>query len=264
MTTTTDRPLETGHLDDTPVGDTLLRRFLHNQAEHNALLATAGGGQVRRPPGAVLTRFATPVPYLNQAVLLRPLAGADDPLVGEAAGFLAETGGTLLSAWPTPDLGSGWQLMGHPTFVVRPAQPAAEPTGRAAATPATTPDDLALVERLAAEGYPMPELVGAPAGAAYPQGVLGDDRLRLVLGTLDGRPVGAAACFVAHDVVNLCLAATLPQARRQGVWEAMAQARLAGAPGVPAAAFTSDYSRAGFEKLGFLPVTRFAMWLRTR
>ena len=45
-------------------------------------------------------------------------------------------------------------------------------------------------------------------------------------------------------------------------------ARLTGArvddhPDLPAVAFTSDYSRPGFERLGFLVVTRFTLWWRS-
>jgi len=70
----------------------------------------------------------------------------------------------------------------------------------------------------------------------------------------------AAASHAAHGVVNLCLAATLPPARRRGVWHALATARCASTPDLPAVAFTSDYSRPGFLRMGFLPITRFTLW----
>jgi GNAT superfamily N-acetyltransferase len=149
--------------------------------------------------------------------------------------------------------------VGHPTFVVRGPQPAT------AVPPAvrrvTTADELALAERVVAEGYPVPEAQGAAPGFAYPAPVLGSD-LHVFLGSHDGEVVAAAASFRAHEVLNLCMAATLPAARRRGVWQALAQARLAEAPELPAVACTSDYSRAGFEKLGFLPVSRLTMWAR--
>jgi hypothetical protein len=258
--TTTERPLETGHLDDTPVGDTLLRRYLHNQADLAALLATAGGGRVVRRPDVVAAAFETPVPFQNNAVLMRPLSGLEDEVLDVAEEVLAGPGGLLVSAWPTPDLAArGWHLVGHPTFVVRPPTPdTADPTR---VRRVTTADDLALAEQVAAEGYPMPEAIGAPPGSAYPLGVLGSD-LHVFLGSHEGEVVGVAASYRGHDVLNLCLAATLPAARRQGVWEALARTRLAEAPQLPAAATTSDYSRKGFEKVGFLAVSRFTLWVR--
>lgn len=258
--TTTTRPPETGHLEDTPVQDTVVRRFLHNQADLSALVAESGGGDVARRPDLSVATFDTPAAYQNQAVLLRPLAGLDDELLDVAEQGLAGTHGILLSAWPTPDLAArGWGLVGHPTFVVRGPQPPA--TWFAAVRRVTTVDDLALAERVVADGFPVPEAQGAPPGFAYPPAVLGTD-LHVFLGSLDGEVVAAASSHAAYDVLNLCFAATLPAARRRGVWEQLAQARLAEAPHLQAAAFTSDYSRAGFEKLGFLPVFRFTLWTR--
>lgn len=257
---TTTRPLETGHLDDTPVQDSLLRRFLHNQADLTALVAEAGGGAVLRRPDLVVGAYDTPVTYQNQAVPLRPLTGLDDELLEEAERGLAGTHGVLLSAWPTPDLARrGWQLVGHPTFVVRGPQPPSQPSP--AVRRVTTLEDLELAERVAVEGYPVPEAQGAPPGFAYPPAILGTD-LHVFLGSYEGAVVGAAASHRAHGVLNMCLAATLHAARRRGVWERLAQARLAEAPDLPAVSFTSDYSRAGFEKLGFLPVTRLTLWAR--
>ena len=83
------------------------------------------------------------------------------------------------------------------------------------------------------------------------------------VGYLDGSPVATGASLVGHGVVNLCLASTLPEARRRGVWQAMVNARCADAPDLPAVAFTSDYSQPGFVRMGFLPVQRFTLWVIT-
>jgi hypothetical protein len=259
MTTTQTGALESGHLDDTPVQDTVLRQFLHNQADLNALLAEAGGGEVRRSAAAVVTGSPSPVRYLKQTVALRPLTGLDDPVLDEAEDVADRWGGqTLLSAWPTPDLTRrGWQLVGHPTFVVRPPQPP-RPYDRDRVSVVATEAELELATRVVVEGYPMPEATDA---TLYPPSVLGSELL-VRIGWLGGRPVAAAASHPAHGVQQLCLAATLPEARRQGVWEALALARLADRPELPAVSFTSDYSRKGFEKLGFLPVARLTLWLR--
>jgi hypothetical protein len=255
--TTMTRPLETGYLDDTPVDDTVLRRFLHNQADLVELIATAGGGDVVRRPDLVVGAFDTPVAYQNMAVLLRPL---DDGLADAVDAAFGQRHGMVLSAWPTADLGPrGWSLVGHPTFVVRGPQPASPVPSLVRRV--TTPEELALAEQVVAEGYPIPEAIGAPAGAAYPVGVL-ESALHVFLGSYAGETVAAAASHEAHGVLNLCLAATLPAARRHGVWEALAQTRLAEAPHLPAVAVTSDYSRKGFEKLGFQPVTRCTLWFR--
>jgi hypothetical protein len=261
-----ERPLESGWLADTPVGDTVLRRFQWNQAEANEVVAGAADGRIERTTDVSLVDAHSPVPYYNQALLFRPLAHDDDPLLHEIETFAAAESGrpfTLLSSWPTPSLRArGWFLAGHPAFVVR-------GDGRASRTPpagvevrrAETADDLAVVERVCVEGYPLEEADGLPPGSVLSPALLGQP-LVFRSGWLEGRPVAAAASHVAHGVVNLCLAATLPAARRRGVWESLVWARTADAPDLPAVAFTSDFSRPGFERMGFVPVFRFTLWYR--
>src|SRR4029078_7554685 len=84
----------------------------------------------------------------------------------------------------------------------------------------------------------------------------------LRLGLVDGEPVSGAAALDAHGVVHLCLAGTPDPGRRKGVWSALVWARVNQAPDQPAVAFTSDDSRPGFVKLGFLPMTRFTLCAR--
>jgi hypothetical protein len=256
------RPLETGWLADTPIGDSLLRRFVANQADLQDHLVGAVGGRSDRAPGVALSDSGVAAAYLNQAVLLRPISDACDAVLDHVASFYAGSVGLLLSPWPTPDLaGRGWQLVGHPMFVVRGpvSEPADAPPSDVNVRRAQSADDLALVERIIIDGYPIPELDGLPANRALGPAVLGS-AVRHWIGYLDGTPIATAASHAAHGVVNLCLAATLPAARRRGVWRALVAARCAGTPDLPAVSFTSDYSRPGFVRMGFLPITRFTLW----
>jgi hypothetical protein len=265
---TTTRPLEPGWLSDTPVDDSILRRFLFNQADVNENLARAVDGRVDRTAAVAISDSGLPVPYLNQATLFRPLQGDDDGVLDEVAAFFGgNSPGLLLSAWPTPDLsGRGWILVGHPMFVVRgPAPPSsyeAPPRPGVSVRLAQSAEDLALMERLLIEGYPIPELAGLPPNRALGAKLIGGAVAQRI-GYLDGTPVTTGASLVGHGVVNLCLASTLPEARRRGVWQAMVTARCADAPDLPAVAFTSDYSRPGFVRMGFLPVQRFTLWAIT-
>lgn len=259
----TTRQLETGWLPDTPIGDSVLRRFLANQADLQQQLVAAVDGRSARTSEIVMTDSRLATPLLNQAVLLRPIADVDDPVLDDLAAFYADSHGLLLSAWPTPELGGrGWQLVGHPMFVVR------GPSSTSVAVPSTgftlrragTAEDLALVEQLVIDGYPLPELAGIPANRVLGAALLGGS-IRHRIGYLNGTPVAAAANHVSHGVNNLCLAATQPAARRRGVWQALVEARCADAPDQPAVAFTSDDSRPGFIRLGFLPIIRFTLWV---
>ena len=256
------RPLETGWLPDTPIGDSVLRRFVANQADLQDHLVGAVGGRSDRTPDVALSNSGVAAAYLNQAVMLRPISDADDAVLDHVASFFAGSAGLLLSPWPTPDLaGRGWQLVGHPMFVVRGpvGEPADAPPSDVSVRRAESPDDLALVERIVIDGYPVPGLDGLPANRAIGPALL-RSAVRHWIGYLDSTPIAAAASNTAHGVVNLCLAATLSAGRRRGVWHALVAARCAAAPDLPAVAFTSDYSRPGFLRMGFLPITRFTLW----
>lgn len=262
---TKERPIEDGWLPDTPVDDTILRQFVHNQAEANEVVARALLGRVHHTDDVFLADSGTPVPYLNQAVLRRPVLRVGDDVLDEIEAFFegVQRPVTLLSIWPTPNLATaGWNLVGHPVLVARAPGPVThEPALGVEVRLAETDEDFAIAERIAVEGYPMPEAAGLPAGSLFPTALAGSG-LSVRLGLVDGEPVGIGNAHIGQDVVNLCLGATLPAARRRGVWEALVWARVADAPALPAVAYTSDYSRPGFLRMGFLPISRFTLWVR--
>lgn len=258
------RPLESGWLTDTPVGDTLLRRFAFNQAGLNERQAVASGGRSDREPELSLADSGGPVSFFNQALPLRPLDGLHDPLLDTAERFFSggKHAATLLSLWPTPDLTArGWALGGHPAFVARPPGPHAPANPAVEVRVVREPDDLLAVERVAVDGYPLEEARSVPPGQLLPPALLETD-IRYRIALIDGNPVAAASSHGSHGIVNLCFAATLPEARRHGAWSALLWARVDEQPDVPAVAFTSDFSRPGFERLGFLVLTRFTLWWR--
>lgn len=261
-------PLETGWLPTTPIGDTLLRQFAHSQAVVNSITATAVGGRTDHSDDVFLADTGGPIAYLNQAILARPLEGPEDAVLGSVEAFFddafaAARPATLLSLWPTPDLATkGWSLVGHPAMVLRaPSAVAHDPAPGVGVRVATAPSDFATAERVAVEGYPFDEARGLPEGSLFPPG-LGRTRLVVRLGLLGLDPVAVGNVVVAHGLVNLCFGATMPAARRRGVWEALVWARVNEAPELPAVAYTSDYSRPGFLRMGFLPITRFTLWGR--
>jgi len=259
------RPLETGWLADTPVGDTILRRFAFNQADLNERFAVGAGGRSERSGELSLADSGGPIAFFNQAIPLRPLTGVDDPLLDAAERFYSSAShpATLLSLWPTPDLSArGWGLGGHPAFVARPPGPHAASRPEVDVRLVETAADLQVVEEVAVDGYPLEEGRSLLPGGLLPPGLL-DTGIRYRVAYLDGRPVAAASNHAGHGVVNLCFAATLPEARRHGAWSALLWARVDDHPDLPAVAFTSDYSRPGFERLGFLVVTRFTLWWRS-
>lgn len=265
-----ERPPENGWLADTPVDDNLLRQFLHNQADLCDVMADTFGGTTARQEDLALAASRCAVPYFNEALPLRPITSVSDPLLDRVDDFFRSADApawVLLSAWPTPPLAArGWALVGHPAFVLRtPGAPLREPASRPDATLAlrrvADDADLLAAERVMTEGYPIDEAIGRP-GAAMPPGLAATD-VSIRVASVDGQDVAVGMGLVGHGCVNLCGAATLPAARRTGAWGALVRARVGDAPDLPAVAFTSDYSRPGFEHLGFVSVMRFTMWIRT-
>src|SRR5690606_13798793 len=73
------RVLETGWGPDSPVDDTVLRRFVCTRAEAWEPAVTALGGRTVRPPDFVLTDFGRPAGLGNAVTLLRPLPPDPEP-----------------------------------------------------------------------------------------------------------------------------------------------------------------------------------------
>jgi hypothetical protein len=260
--------LATGWGAHEPIDDSVLRRFVFNQADVVRAMADGPAGRTATDDDVVMVDSGGPVAYNNMAVLLRPVTRADDPVLDRVADFYAETAASgrvalLLSVWPLPDLRSrGYVLGGHPMFVVRAPGPVTAPAREGVEVrDVTTVDDLLTLEHVAVDGYPIDEAKDSPAGTVFTDTLL-DSPVALRLGFADGEPVAGAAALDAHGVVNLCFAATLPAGRRRGVWSALVWARVDQAPDQPSVAFTSDDSRPGFVRMGFLPVTRFTLMVR--
>src|SRR3954451_2645568 len=180
-----------------PVGDSLVRRFLHAFGEAGAVAAGAMGGTVLRTGDMILTDAGRPAGLSHRVMLLRPLGVVP---VAETLAVIDEAtaGGTgevvIFSAWPTPDLrGSGWKLEGHPPLMLRVPGPGRPPLPPGLEiTPVTDAAGLREFERVAIEGYPLDELRDAPPGSMLSERVLADPRQHLWVARAGGRPVAVA------------------------------------------------------------------------
>jgi len=260
--------LTTGWEPGLPVADTMLRRYLFHNGELCAAFARAGGGHTLDTAALVAADLGHPGGYWNAATLLQPPSDWDETVEAVETFFAGGTGEAMLwSAWPTPDLRErGWRLSGHPPLLVRPPARALPPPATALDTvrEVGSTGELATWERVAVEGYPLPDLATAAPGAMAGPALLDDPRLRLWTAAIDGRPVSAAAAFVAHGIGSLAFGATLPTGRRRGLWRQLAVARLLAMPDVWTAGVFSDLSRPGAEALGFTPILRLTLWVRER
>ena len=168
MTLASEPEITTGWESDLPVGDTLVRRFLFHNSELAATFARAAAGRVVESEAISASDLRRPSGYWNQATLLQPPSDWDETIDVVEAFFVGGTGKAMLwSAWPTPDLRPhGWTLSGHPPLLVRPpAGYLTPPAGSSAGVrEVTTVSELVEWERVAIDGYPLPELAGAAPG----------------------------------------------------------------------------------------------------
>lgn len=262
MSTIAHEQLTDGWETDAPVGDTLLRRYLFCWASVCETFARTAGGRTVIAPGFAAADYRRPSGWFNSATLLRP---PSPETFDEVEAFFA--GGTgeahLWSAWPVPDLSArGWQLVGHPPLLMRP--PAAlvppPPPPPVDVVDVTDPEGLADWERVAIEGYPLPELRPPNAGSLAHASLLAEPRLHFSLGRQSAHAVSLGALFVDYGVGCFVLGVTRPDARRRGHWRAHAVRRLWAAPDVWMTGVFSDYSRSPAERLGFVPLLRLTLW----
>lgn len=262
--------LATGWGPDTDAGDSLLRRFVLHSADQYAAFATAAGGRSTLVDTFAAADYGRPSGYFNFAVLLQPPARSDSEATFEAIeAFFADGTGSvhILSPWPVPQLASrGWKLEGHPPLLIRPpaARVAPPPAPPADVRRVTDASRLADWERVAIEGFPMPELLPVETGSLTTSRILDDDRFQLRVGYIDDMPVSIGTLFVSRDLASLALGVTRPEARGRGHWKRHAIERLEAAPELWAAGIFSDYSRPGAEALGFIPIMRFDLWTQER
>ncbi len=248
----------------------MLRRYLFHWAAYCAAWAQPAGGVVAQTDAVAVADRRRPAGYFNSVTLLRPPADDFAQVLDEVDDLVAGGRGEMLlwSAWPTGDLRErGWRLEGHPPLLARPPATVLPPPVAPAVdvSRVTDPGALADWERVAVEGYPLPELEGAERGALAGPELLDDQRLAFWVGRDDaGDAVSLGTSFVEHGIGSFALGVTRPGARRRGHWLRHAVARLEHSPDVWMTGVFSDFSRPGAEAIGFIPILRLTLWSLAR
>jgi hypothetical protein len=251
----------------TPRNDTLMREYIEAYADLVEGLGRNPGCRTVRSDEFVALDSHAPFPFLNIAVPLRPIVDVTDPMLDDIAHFFApdneQTPFLIYSATPMPWLGErGWELMGHPPVMLRPAAPADVP--RPAGLSIVEVRDRAALEVFDATmitAYPVPEMQGR---RLFHTDVLDLPGWHLWLGLLDGAPVATAAAHVTDTLVDVEWISAMPSARGKRIGEAVTWAATLVRPDLPAMLIASDLGQPVYERMGYLRLSRFTLWIGKR
>jgi len=259
-----DQELTDGWGTSDPPDDTLVRAGVMSLAARITDMAKAAGCPLVDDGRWVAASLSDRGMFSTAGIVTRPTA--DWAWVTPALATLGPPHALklLLSPFPTPDLRpDGLQLMGHPPFMVRPpGGPTPDPTPGLEIHRVKDVEDLATFERILIQGYPVPDMDPSAAPSLFRPGYL-SDRAHLYLGILDGEPVATAGAHVAAGVSHVEFIATMPHLRGRGIGRAMTHAASVSDPQHPAVLIASDDGRGVYESLGYLPVSRWTIWMTT-
>jgi hypothetical protein len=257
--------LTTGWEPGVPAGDSLVRGAVLAHASWAVTPARELGRPWHDGDGWAAGQSTDRVALANWVVIKQPLLDVGEVVKGVGELFAPGAPYVLLSPWPTGDLRPlDLGLVGHPPLMYRPAGPVGpvtQPTGvevRWAASPA----DLETAERILVDGYPIPELQPFSSGCVYAPRLLDSGSTRVVIGRVDGAPVATAAVHSAHGFNLVENVAVLPAGRGQGAGGAVTAAATRDVADRPAVLIASDDGQSVYERLGYLRVERWTMWIR--
>jgi len=262
--------LETGHSPTTADGDNVVLDHIRAEAAAYAALASTAGGRVIQISDLQLrcTDLGVATPFGAGAFLDGPVPeSALGDLSAQLRNFFGGSVGgpfLLFSPWPIADLTEhGFACIGHPPLMFRPAGGTAPVIDRLRIVEVGDEDALADFERTLIQGYPVPEMQPWVRGSFLHPEVL-DTRWRFFVGYRDGRPIATSAAYVTDALAMIELVAVLPEARGGGVGAAITAAATLTEPTLPATLIASDLGRPTYDRLGYVSLTRYSLWLGQR
>jgi GNAT superfamily N-acetyltransferase len=261
---------------NTPAGDNLVLDFVRGEAASYAALAQAIGGRVRRDveTGLSLSDMGLATPFGNTAHLTAPIRDRATTVAALHDFYDDEPGGPYLvfSPWPTPDLrDDGFLAVGHPPLMFRTPGPIAperaavtgSPTDSCRIERAGNAAQLEDFERVLIEAYPVSELQPhRPRTLLHPDAL--ESAWQFFVAYDGDRAVATAGAFVTDRITMVELVSARPETRGRGIGAAVTAAATFAAPDQPALLISSDLGRGVYERLGYLPLLRYTLWIGIR
>jgi hypothetical protein len=255
--------LATGWEPELPPEDSLVRQAVLAHAEWAVELGRSAGGPWYDGESWAGGVGGTRTLFANWVVLKQPVDAA--AVVSEVQKlFPPEVSYLFVCPWPTSDLTSyGLGLAGHPPLMARlPVMVTEPPETDLEIRRVDSPGMLADAERVLVEGYPFPELQPFSPGALLRPELM--DRGARVWVGYDGEvPLATSTAYEAAGVNLVENVAVMPAARGHRAGAAITWAATANAPDVPAVLIASDDGQPVYERLGYLRVERWTVWVRS-
>jgi hypothetical protein len=254
------RELEDGWGPSTPPGDTVLRDFVDSSVHYLVDVGRAVGATTVLDADVAGAHHAAEFPFANMAIARRPLDAADwDGVLARLRDAFAGRGPFVVaSPFATPDLrADGCDLIGHPPFMTRAAGAASMPAPEGLEiTAVTTADEVEVFAATLAAAYPA-----SSGGSLFTAPILDVDGISLWVARLDGDPVATALAHHAGNVNGVEMISCMPSARGRRVGEALTWLPTRVRPDRPAALIASDLGRPVYERMGFVALLRFTLWM---
>jgi hypothetical protein len=252
--------LEDGWQRDTPPGDTILRDYVDSAARYFVTVGHAVGAAVVDDDDVAIAHHGAPFPFANMGIVRRPLdLESWERVLERTRATFAGRGAFVLGApFPTPDLrDAGAHLVGHPPFMIRAAGAADVPRPEGLEmVPVTSAAELETFEATLIEAYP-----GGPGGTLFTPPLLDVDGVTIWLAHLDGEPVGTALGHHGGRVNGVEIISCVPNARGRRIGEAVTWMPTLMRPDLPAALIASDLGRPVYERMGYVALLRFTIWI---
>jgi Acetyltransferase (GNAT) domain len=180
-----------------------------------------------------------------------------------SAEAIADVPGSICDTWQTLDLGpNGFRVWRTEPWFYRPtgllsldAPPELD------VVPVSTAAEVLEFESVSVKGFGGEDDSIEP-GTYHPPAILEDHSMKMFVGRVDGRDVGAAMGYLAGGVVGVFGVTTVASARGRGYGSALTRAAMLTESGLPSVLAPSPEGERLYRRLGFAPVGALSIWVR--